>query len=104
MTRRNNDAAFAAALSEHLGRHGLKQIDLVRAHGVSSAYVSRMANAAGASPGTVNLIANTTSASAVERYQLNVAAAQGKGYDIADYVKQLEAENADLKRQLMEKK
>lgn len=101
--RSKDDISFASVLEAHLDRHNLKQIDLVRAHGVNPGYISRIAGSVGASPGTVNKIVNSTSANAMEKYQLHIAAAQGKGYDIADYVRRLETENADLRRQLAER-
>lgn len=104
MSRRSkNDTAFATALVEQLGRHGLKQADLAKTGGVSQAYISRLANSGVPSANWVNTIAANTTASPVERYQLHVAAAQSRGYDVQEYVRLLEAENAELRRQIAER-
>lgn len=77
-----NAAAFSAALTEQLARHRLRQSDLARATNVSRSYINRLAKELAPSPEWVEIIANATCATDVERSALHRAAARGKGYKV----------------------
>ena len=75
--------AFGAALSEQLSKRKMQQSDLARQTGVTSAYISRLANGASSpSPQWVDLIADTLKLPDHERGRLHAAAARAKGYRV----------------------
>lgn len=82
MAQRDNNAVFAAALTEQLARHGLRQKDLAKASGVSAPYISRLTNDLTASPEWCDKLADALKASDEERMALHRAAARSKGYKI----------------------